>query len=87
MIPINTIGRKHFGHGWEPSPGNIHVSKDVSDKYPQMIFKGKPFPIKGRDMEEFIRATYMDGSIQMEIGECFYYSFCDDFFWFASDFK
>jgi hypothetical protein len=91
MKPINTLiieTIKAGGHPcyWEPSKGNSHIPQCVVDKYPQMEFKGKVFYPKGRT-DTFVRALYRDRYVQMEIGECFYYSIQDDFFYFSSDFQ
>lgn len=87
MIPINTLrlGNEESDYP-EFSKGNSHVPKVIADTYPQMSFKGKPFYLTGHGFKRFVRAKYRDIQLQMEIGECFYYSFKDDFFYFASDF-
>ena len=80
MKPINTIGLYLF----EPSKHNIHVPTAITDKYPGIEFRGKPFSIKNKN---YIRAKYKGGWIQIYIGEIFYYCFEDDFFHFSTDFK
>jgi len=51
---------------------NIHVPEEIRRKYPNMEFRGKPKPMKGRTV---IRA------VNHATGMNFYYSFEEDFFW------
>lgn len=53
---------------------NIHVSDKIKRKYPQMEFRGKPRKIKERTVIEAVNNT---------INKKYYYSFDEDFFWFA----
>ena len=53
---------------------NIHVSEKIKTKYPHMEFRGKQKQIKNRIViEAFNPAT----------NQTFFYSFEEDFFWFA----
>ena len=53
---------------------NIHVSDEVKNKYPHMEFRGKQRTINDRTViEAYNHATNQN----------FYYSFDEDFFWFA----
>jgi|TARA_R110000782_G_scaffold123678_1_gene215165 hypothetical protein len=83
VIPINTIKID----GWPEMSAHAGVPKIIAEKYPQMNFTGKSFYLKGYDWKRFVRAKYRCPWIQREVGECFYYSFKDDFFWFSTDFK
>jgi len=54
---------------------NIHIPEEIRNKYPNMEFRGKSRSIKNRTVIEAINhATNMN----------FYYSFDEDFFWFAN---
>ena len=53
---------------------NVHVSDEIKNKYPQMEFRGKQKIMKDRTViEAYSHATNKN----------FYYSFEEDFFWFA----
>lgn len=53
---------------------NIHVSEKIKTKYPHMEFRGKQKQVKNRIViEAFNPAT----------NQTFFYSFEEDFFWFA----
>lgn len=53
---------------------NIHISKDLVEKWPQYEFVGKPFKLKnGR--------TYMR-AFHKTFSQTHFYSFDEDFFWF-----
>ena len=53
---------------------NVHVPKQISEKYPHIEFRGRVRKIKGRDvLVAFNPAT----------NTTFHYSFQEDFFWFA----
>ena len=53
---------------------NIHVPEAIRVKYPHMEFRGKQRIMKDRTVIEAINHT---------TGMNFYYSFEEDFFWFA----
>lgn len=53
---------------------NIHVPDSIRDKYPNFDFRGKQFVRKNRTMIEAYHTA---------LGKTFYYSFEEDFFWFA----
>jgi hypothetical protein len=53
---------------------NIHVPKEIAEKYPQMEFRGKRKRFKNRTIiEAYCPATSLK----------FQYSFEEDFFWFS----
>ncbi len=53
---------------------NIHVPEEIKNKYPHMEFRGKQRIINDRTViEAYNHATDQN----------FYYSFDEDFFWFA----
>jgi len=54
---------------------NSHVPKEIIDKYPNFVFKGKTFTIKDRLV---IRAD------NPSTGIGYFYSFEEDFFWFRT---
>lgn len=53
---------------------NIHVSEDIRKKYPNMEFVGVPRVLANRTV---IKA------VNHSINTTYYYSFDEDFFWFA----
>jgi hypothetical protein len=53
---------------------NIHVPEEIKKKYPNMEFRGKPRQMKGRTLIE---------AVNHHIQITYYYSFEEDFFWFA----
>ncbi len=53
---------------------NVHIPEDIRNKYPHMEFRGKQRIMKDRTVIEAINHT---------TGMNFYYSFDEDFFWFA----
>jgi hypothetical protein len=53
---------------------NIHIPKEIAEKYPQMEFRGKRKHFKNRTIiEAYNPATNLK----------FQYSFEEDFFWFS----
>ena len=55
---------------------NIHVPEDIKNKYPQYEFRGKIRTIKDRPVIEAYNPVTED---------TFFYSFEEDFFWFAGE--
>lgn len=55
---------------------NIHVPEDLKNKYPHMEFRGKIRTIKDRPVIEAYNPVTED---------TFFYSFEEDFFWFAGE--
>ena len=55
---------------------NIHVPEDLKNKYPHMEFRGKIRTIKNRPVIEAYNPVTED---------TFFYSFEEDFFWFAGE--
>ena len=55
---------------------NIHVPEDIKNKYPHMEFRGKIRTIKDRPVIEAYNPVTED---------TFFYSFEEDFFWFAGE--
>ena len=55
---------------------NIHVPEDLKNKYPHMEFRGKIRTIKDRPLIEAYNPVTED---------TFFYSFEEDFFWFAGE--
>lgn len=53
---------------------NIHISREISEKYPTYNFIGKPFKLKNGKI--YIRAFHKT------LGKKFFYSYDEDFFWF-----
>lgn len=53
---------------------NLHVPKEIVDKYPNMEFRGKQRNLKNRVVIEAFNPT---------TNQNFYYSFEEDFFWFS----
>jgi hypothetical protein len=53
---------------------NVHVPKEISDKYPNMEFRGKKRNLKDRIVIEAFNPI---------TNQNFYYSFEEDFFWFS----
>jgi len=52
---------------------NIHVPKEIIDKYPTYEFEGNPFTL--RSGKTYIRAHHKT------LGKTHFYSFSEDFFW------
>ena len=55
---------------------NIHVPEDLKNKYPHIEFRGKIRTIKDRPVIEAYNPVTED---------TFFYSFEEDFFWFAGE--
>ena len=55
---------------------NIHVPEDIKNKYPHMEFRGKVRTVKDRPVIEAYNPVTED---------TFFYSFEEDFFWFAGE--
>lgn len=55
---------------------NIHVPEDIKNKYPHMEFRGKVRTVKDRNIIEAYNPATED---------TFFYSFEEDFFWFAGE--
>ena len=55
---------------------NSHVPEDLKNKYPHMEFRGKIRTIKDRPVIEAYNPVTED---------TFFYSFEEDFFWFAGE--
>ena len=55
---------------------NIHVPEDLKNRYPHMEFRGKIRTIKDRPVIEAYNPVTED---------TFFYSFEEDFFWFAGE--
>jgi len=53
---------------------NVHVPEELKIKYPQMEFRGKPRILNDRKVIE---------AYNHAIGQSFFYSFEEDFFWFS----
>ena len=53
---------------------NVHVPEELKSKYPNMEFRGKQRILNGRTVIE---------AYNHAIGQSFFYSFEDDFFWFS----
>jgi hypothetical protein len=53
---------------------NIHISEEIKFKYPHMEFRGKPRILNDRKVIE---------AYNHAIGQSFFYSFEEDFFWFS----
>lgn len=52
---------------------NVHVSKEIIEKYPEYEFQGKPFIL--RNGKTYIRAHHHT------LNKTHFYAYEDDFFW------